>query len=109
MKWTSPERLDAYGVRLVGWPPSIPAQNPSSLKVSQNKQLLECLENGTMRFEKLFPTPGTTEYPDNYNVDLEGNPPNELEDSEDFSWAYDADGGDPSPVGILSKSFVHRR
>ncbi|KAF5382172.1 hypothetical protein D9615_004403 [Tricholomella constricta] len=95
MKWTNPERLDVYGVRLVGWPASIPAQNPSTLKAGQNKTLLECLENGTMRFEKLFPDPGTADYTENYNLD-EGRMPNETEDDDDFSWAYDADAGEPS-------------
>jgi len=90
MKWTNPERLDVYGVRLVGWPASVPAQNPSSLKVSQNKTLLECLENGTMRFEKLFPALGAADYAD---LD-EGKLPDEAEDDDDFSWAYDADAGD---------------
>ncbi|RDB26307.1 hypothetical protein Hypma_006586 [Hypsizygus marmoreus] len=89
MKWTNPERLDAYGVRLVGWPSSVPAQNPSTLKTHHNKLLLECLQNGTMRFERLHPTPGE----DNYNVD-EGNVVDELGEVDDFSWAYDADGGD---------------
>ncbi|KAG6812956.1 hypothetical protein H0H92_015075 [Tricholoma furcatifolium] len=54
MKWTNNERLDVYGVRLVGWPAGIPAANPSSLKATQNKKLLECLENGTLRFEKIL-------------------------------------------------------
>ena len=49
MKWTNPERLDAYGVRLVGWPEGVPAQNPSTFKVSQNKVLLEALQNGSDR------------------------------------------------------------
>ncbi|KAF8206402.1 hypothetical protein K438DRAFT_1525392, partial [Mycena galopus ATCC 62051] len=31
MKWTNPALLATYGVYLVGWPPTIPAQNPSSL------------------------------------------------------------------------------
>jgi len=64
MKWTNPERLDAYGVRLVGWPEGVPAQNPSSFKVSQNKTLLEALRNGSMRFEKIIPdTPRQEEAP----------------------------------------------
>ncbi|KAF8071896.1 hypothetical protein FPV67DRAFT_1483087 [Lyophyllum atratum] len=95
MKWTNPERLDVYGVRLVGWPTSIPAQNPSSLKANQNKILLECLDNGTMRFEKLFLAMSTANYANNYNLD-EGRIPDELEEADDFSWAYDADAGDPS-------------
>jgi len=88
MKWTNPERLDVYGVRLVGWPPSIPAQNPSSLKLTQNKQLLEYLQNGTMRFEKLLIT-------DDLGIDVANNS-DEAEVTDDFSWAYDADGGAPS-------------
>ncbi|GLB40382.1 hypothetical protein LshimejAT787_0802530 [Lyophyllum shimeji] len=105
MKWTNPERLDVYGVRLVGWPSGIPAQNPSSLKASQNKILLECLENGTMRFEKLFPAAGANEHADHYNLD-EGHFPDEAEDADDFSWAYDADAGDSSISAIQAPSAV---
>jgi hypothetical protein len=92
MKWTNPERLDVYGVRLVGWPPSIPAQNPSSLKLSQNKELLECLQNGTMRFEKSIITSGST---DDVGPGVVSHS-EEAEETDDFSWAYDADGGGPS-------------
>jgi len=88
MKWTSPERLDVYGVRLVGWPPDIPSQNPSTLKVGQNKRLLECIQNGTLRFEKTFPTDSEMSM---NTVEQSGSTEN-LE-SEDFSWAYDADAG----------------
>ncbi|KAJ7035085.1 hypothetical protein C8F04DRAFT_1100041, partial [Mycena alexandri] len=42
MKWTNPALLATYGVCL--------AQNPSSLKANQNKELLEALESGTMHF-----------------------------------------------------------
>lgn len=89
MRWTNPEKLDAYGVRLVGWPGDIPKQNPSSLKQSQNKQLLEALENGALKFEKT--AAGHTK---------EGHKSHDLSDTmaeesagveEDFSWAYDAD------------------
>lgn len=92
MKWTNPERLDVYGVRLVGWPPSIPPQNPSSLKLPQNKQLLECLLNGTMRFEKLLITPGSTDDLGSSGTDIANNS-QEAEVTDDFSWAYDANGG----------------
>ena len=88
MKWTNPEKLDAYGVRLVGWPEGVPAQNPSSFKVSQNKVLLEALRNGSMRFEKIVPdTPMQEEASSKADED---NP------QEDFSWAYDADASPPS-------------
>jgi hypothetical protein len=87
MKWTNPERLDAYGVRLVGWPEGVPAQNPSAFKVSQNKILLEALQNGSMRFEKIIP-----------DIIREEEAPKADEDDpqEDFSWAYDADASPPS-------------
>jgi hypothetical protein len=86
MKWSNHDKLDAYGIRLVGWPENIPIQNPSALKANQNKELLECLKNGSLRFEKLFPV---TE--DNLaSVQVELQPP-EVED--DFSWAYDPDAG----------------
>ncbi|KIM39822.1 hypothetical protein M413DRAFT_37741, partial [Hebeloma cylindrosporum] len=83
MKWTNPERLDVYGVRLVGWPEGVPAQNPSTLKVNQNKLLLDAIQNGTLKFEKMN------------NVGTGGGP-SKLEGNEDFSWAYDADAGPPS-------------
>lgn len=91
MKWTNPERLDTYGVRLLGWPEGVPAQNPSSLKSGQNKLLLEALKNGTMRFEKLSYGPSAQV---SRKLEKEG----EIGDNEDFSWAYDADATPPSPI-----------
>jgi hypothetical protein len=90
MKWTNPERLDAYGVRLIGWPEGVPAQNPSSFKVSQNKILLEALQNGSMRFERINPIPPMQE-------EAEASKPEEEcpDPHEDFSWAYDADASPP--------------
>ena len=87
MKWTNPERLDAYGVRLIGWPEGVPAQNPSSFKVSQNKILLEALQNGSMRFERIIPATPKQE---------ETSKADEDDPHEDFSWAYDADASPPS-------------
>ncbi|EAU85478.2 hypothetical protein CC1G_06379 [Coprinopsis cinerea okayama7 len=81
MKWTNPERLDLYGVRLVGWPPNIPSQNPSTLKVNQNKQLLDSFKSGATKFERLAIT---EQEPRSTSLPVE-NP------SEDFSWAYDPD------------------
>ena len=96
MKWTNPERLDAYGVRLIGWPEGVPAQNPSSFKVSQNKILLEALQNGSMRFEKINPvTPMQEEASKPDEDDLHENDP-----IEDFSWAYDADASPPSSHAV---------
>ncbi len=89
MKWTNPERLDTYGVRLVGWPEGVPAQNPSMLKSSQNKVVHEAMLSGSMRFEKIrVPAPdGSVEEASGQHGDL----------NEDFSWAYDADARLPSP------------
>jgi hypothetical protein len=87
MKWTNPERLDAYGVRLIGWPEGVPAQNPSNFKASQNKVLLEALQNGSMRFEKIIPVTIREE---------EASKADEDDPHEDFSWAYDADVSPPS-------------
>jgi hypothetical protein len=107
MKWTNPERLDVYGVRLVGWPPSIPARNPSSLKSTQNKLLLECLQNGTMKFEKSLITPISMDDLGNPSTDV-ANSLEEAEVTDDFSWAYDADGGGPS-VGFPSPYSIPLR
>ncbi|KAK2460337.1 hypothetical protein APHAL10511_007726 [Amanita phalloides] len=82
MRWTNPERLDVYGVRLVGWPSGVPAQNPSSLKQNQNKLLLQAMDNGSLRFERI-PVPDSEDpmlesVAQESTVDLE----------EDSSWPY---------------------
>ncbi|KAF8896335.1 hypothetical protein BD779DRAFT_1495273 [Infundibulicybe gibba] len=92
MKWTSPERLDVYGVRMIGWPPDVPAQNPSSLKLSQNKHLMERLESGILRFEKILEGNITTVAGPSSQPEPKGQ-----EVEEDFSWAYDAEGGGSGP------------
>ncbi|KAF8917453.1 hypothetical protein CPB85DRAFT_1215200 [Mucidula mucida] len=72
MKWTNPDRLvDSYGVTLVGWPPSIPYQNPSTMKVGQKKELIALFDSGAMRFVKINPGHET--------VNASGN--------DDYSWA----------------------
>lgn len=30
MRWTKPEQLEGYGVRIIGWPPDIALRNPSN-------------------------------------------------------------------------------
>lgn len=102
MKWTNPERLDAYGVRLVGWPDGVPAQNPSTLKVNQNKVLLEAIQNGSMKFVKVIPDPsGSRDTPSGGDDDA----------NEDFSWAYDADAlpALPSPAPTMASSSAFTR
>jgi len=91
MKWTNPERLDNYGVRLVGWPNDVPAQNPSNLKQGQNKLLLQVLENGRMRFEKLSSLHAEGSRSQDYNVAGTVGEESAADVEEDFSWAYDAD------------------
>ena len=103
MKWANPERLDTYGVRLIGWPSDIPARNPSSLKQGQNKQLMQYLDNGTLRFEKLLETPSQDHM-------LEGATEESPVFEEDFSWAYDADAeiGQNTAVSVFGR-FVRRK
>ncbi|KAF7316818.1 hypothetical protein HMN09_00414900 [Mycena chlorophos] len=84
MKWTNPALLNIYGVALVGWPPSIPAQNPSSLKADQNKQLLEALENGTMYFTRILAMPQQSSDPSPAPTPPAAPPP---EDESSFAWA----------------------
>lgn len=85
MKWSNPERLDVYGVRLVGWPAGVPANNPSTLRANQNKQLLEAFQSGVAHFERL---PNSIHPPPIPKVEPQNDP---SEDLDDFSWAYDPD------------------
>lgn len=83
-----------YGVRLVGWPEGVPSQNPSSLKSGQNKLLLDALQKGTMRFQRLSHVPSIVESEGTKGpADITAD-----EATEDFSWAYDADAGPSSPI-----------
>ncbi|KAJ7475872.1 hypothetical protein FB451DRAFT_1033914 [Mycena latifolia] len=88
MKWTNPALLATYGVCLVGWPSAIPAQNPSSLKASQNKELLDALESGTMHFVRILTTANEPQ------AEPPGPLPSSTEDSN-FSWAIQYDDGPP--------------
>lgn len=95
MKWTNPERLDVYGVRLVGWPEGIPYQNPSTLKVNQNKTLLEAIQRKTMKFVKIAP---------DHAIESVNTAQDDHAIDEDFSWAYDADALPTSPAPTTSTS-----
>ncbi|KAI0091207.1 hypothetical protein BDY19DRAFT_689234 [Irpex rosettiformis] len=87
MKWSNHERLvEAYGVRLEGWPPSVPKQNPSTLSVTQNKEILQVLQNGSMRFVSVKST--TLEPRDRGTDDANAKAQREkdiFEDTVDFS------------------------
>ncbi|CAE6436770.1 unnamed protein product [Rhizoctonia solani] len=50
MRWTKPEQLEGYGVRIIGWPPEIALRNPSNNPVRDNKTLLSLLKSGQLRF-----------------------------------------------------------
>jgi hypothetical protein len=50
MRWKNQGNLETYGVRLVGWPANIPMQNPSTLSAAQNRQILNALNEETMKF-----------------------------------------------------------
>ncbi|KAJ7274373.1 hypothetical protein B0H12DRAFT_1088364 [Mycena haematopus] len=90
MKWTNPALLATYGVYLVGWPSTIPAQNPSSLKANQNKELLEALESGTMHFVRTLKTRNEPE------VEPPPEPlPSVAEEDNSFSWAIQYDDNSP--------------
>jgi hypothetical protein len=107
MKWTNPERLDMYGLRLVGWPEGVPSQNPSSLKTGQNKLLLDALRKGTMRFERLSHEPSSAVDEGEQTAEHASGDAQETA-AEDFSWAYDADAGPSSPVQERTSSAVAR-
>ncbi|KAJ7227210.1 hypothetical protein GGX14DRAFT_348318 [Mycena pura] len=99
MKWTNPALLHTYGVCLVGWPPSIPAQNPSSLKANQNKQLLEALKSGTMHFVRTLSTPNEP------HVDpLPEPPPSAEEEESSFAWAIQFE--DPVAVCFVTQRRI---
>ncbi|KIY71488.1 hypothetical protein CYLTODRAFT_418726 [Cylindrobasidium torrendii FP15055 ss-10] len=83
MKWTHPDKLaEAYGVSLVGWPSSVPYNNPSVLKTNQRRELVQLLDSGGLRFEKAFST----------LVDEEPQAgPSEHHQTDDLSWALQFD------------------
>ncbi|PPQ66228.1 hypothetical protein CVT24_000340 [Panaeolus cyanescens] len=108
MKWTNPERLDAFGVRLVGWPEGIPQQNPSTLKSSQNRQLLDALQKGTMKFERLFGDPVAQSSSDTDKAKAQTSPDKQLEE-DDFSWAYDSGPSEASQVTLPAEDSQSSR
>lgn len=97
MKWSNHARLSAYDVYMIGWPPSIPQQNPSLMTAGQNKLLLEALADGSMRFERI----DVTRVPQTVSDDGKGGGEGVVSSQEntDISWAYeDKPGGPSTPV-----------
>ncbi|KDR76251.1 hypothetical protein GALMADRAFT_67652 [Galerina marginata CBS 339.88] len=93
MKWTNHEKLDIYGVRLVGWPESVPMQNPSTLKANQNRLVLDAIQSGVMRFERTMAHSIIAAGISSSSSQVDGDDAN-----EDFSWAYDADARPSAPL-----------
>lgn len=92
MKWTNHARLDTYGVSLVGWPSGVPMQNPSTLSVAQNSQVLEALKSGYMHFVRLDGAP-SNEGPACSMLEYAQEPQTTdnqtlFDDSADISWGY---------------------
>jgi hypothetical protein len=79
MKWTNHGNLSVYGVRLEGWPPSIPMQNPSTLSSSQNRALRDALSNGTLKFCRINTEASTPSVSGETSYGSAGN-------LSDFSW-----------------------
>ncbi|KAI0331925.1 hypothetical protein GY45DRAFT_1321749 [Cubamyces sp. BRFM 1775] len=94
MKWTNHSTLEKYGVRIVGWPESVPLQNPSMLSAAQNQLLLEMLGTGRIRFVRLDGTQVATNtyHPGSNNPHHDEDAM--FEDAIDYSWACDISGED---------------
>jgi len=58
MRWTKPEQIENWGVRISGWPQDLPFRNPSNNTVQVNQRLLELLKSGHIKFVK----PGEAEW-----------------------------------------------
>lgn len=108
MKWTNHARLDTYGVTLVGWPAGVPMQNPSTLSVAQNTQLLAALNDGTLYFVRTGEAQDSdmAVMPALVSTDESQDPEDHtiFEDSVDISWAYGEQGESP----IVSTTFVDK-
>ena len=87
MKWTNHANLEAYKIRLEGWPHGIPLQNPSTLTTAQNRQILEALANGTLRFVPMEGMAGPSQlaYPDLPST-LDAEEANVFAEAVDLSW-----------------------
>jgi hypothetical protein len=80
MKWTNHGNLSVYGVRLEGWPASIPMQNPSTLSTNQNRELRDALASGSLKFCRINAETSTP-------FDATNTPYGTTGNSSDLSWA----------------------
>lgn len=111
MKWSNHAKLDIYGVRLVGWPASVPMQNPSSLSVAHNQSVLDSLRAGTMLFVPLQTNhnqvyessrsgSSAQKRPETNHVEVDV-----FQDTVDFSWAGDDSGSSTPLVRLRLKQY----
>lgn len=92
MKWSKPEKLEIYGVKLLGWPSNIVFKNPSQMSLKETTSLVELLRNNTLRFQQmaspydyspLGPSAKTVT-----SIELsQTNRPSNVEAEADLSWA----------------------
>lgn len=99
MKWTNHGNLSVYGVRLEGWPSSIPMQNPSTLSSSQNRVLRDALSNGTLKFCRINTEASTSSIAGETSYGPAGN-------LSDLSWVISE--GYDSPVSHVGHAPVDR-
>lgn len=91
MKWSNHEKLSAFGVQIEGWPSHIPHQNPSSLSATQNKEILQGVQDGTISFVRLLAaTPNETS--SEPSPTTRPMPHQQSSMADDFSWAYKTHG-----------------
>ena len=96
MKWTNHGNLSVYGVRLEGWPTSIPMQNPSTLSTSQNRELRDALASGTLKFFRINTETSTPFDATTSSYGPTGN-------SNDLSWAISEEFN--TPVRCLLRMY----
>jgi len=101
MKWTNHGNLSVYGVRLEGWPASIPMQNPSTLSTSQNRELRDALTSGTLRFFRINAETATTS-----DVAISSSGP--TGNSSDLSWAIVEEFTTPVPHAADTDGVTYR-
>ncbi|EIN04899.1 hypothetical protein PUNSTDRAFT_107750 [Punctularia strigosozonata HHB-11173 SS5] len=97
MKWTNHDKLASYGIQIVGWPPNIPSQNPSTLSVAQNQRILDAVNQGVLRFESLA-GPSNAEASDGRDQRPMDNQTIAAETGDVSAWLVSPDGDDNDAV-----------
>lgn len=112
MKWTNHAKLDTYGVRLVGWPASVPTKNPSQLSVVQNQAILDAITSGSMRFVLLDPRQiqqhdASSSSSAGHQESTAQTEEDVFQDTLDFSWTGEENSTDALRVSQLQLLFAH--